>query len=199
MKVVCSCWWILLISVAHLDAQLGVQVRERFIEEEYLWLAHDRPPDCHALALSAGELAGLAVQQFGDAQRVGGFLHAALDLVSGHLAQLQPKGHVVEDGKMRIEGVGLKDHRDIAVFRRHIVDHAVGDHDLAFGDLLQPGQTPQSGCLAAAGRADEHEEFLVVYFDVEVVDCHHFPKFLCHVVVCDASHCIASCLESIVA
>jgi hypothetical protein len=57
---------------ARLRAQLGVQVRQRFVEQKHLWLPHDRAAHGHALALAAGELAGLAfeqVAQFEDAWR----------------------------------------------------------------------------------------------------------------------------------
>ncbi len=40
----------------HLDAQLGVEIGERFVEQEHLRLAHDGAADGDALALAAGEL-----------------------------------------------------------------------------------------------------------------------------------------------
>jgi hypothetical protein len=42
----------------HLDAQLGVEVRERLVEQEHLRLAHDGAPDGDALALAARERPG---------------------------------------------------------------------------------------------------------------------------------------------
>ena len=41
----------------HLHAQLGVEVRQRLVEQEDLRLAHDGAADRDALALAAGELA----------------------------------------------------------------------------------------------------------------------------------------------
>ena len=35
----------------HLDAQLGIQIRQRLVEQENLRLANNRPADRHALAL----------------------------------------------------------------------------------------------------------------------------------------------------
>ena len=54
---------------AHGNAQLGVEVGQRLVEEEDLRVAHDRPPDGDALALAAGELRGLALQQLFHLQR----------------------------------------------------------------------------------------------------------------------------------
>ena len=48
---------------AHLHAQLGVEVGERLVEEEDLRIAHDGAAHGDALALAAGELARIAVEQ----------------------------------------------------------------------------------------------------------------------------------------
>ena len=47
----------------HVDAQLGVEVGERLVEQEQRRVAHQRPAHGDALALAAGELARLAVEQ----------------------------------------------------------------------------------------------------------------------------------------
>ena len=48
---------------AHVHAQLGVEVRQRLVEQERAGLAHDGAADRDALALAAGQLPGLARQQ----------------------------------------------------------------------------------------------------------------------------------------
>ena len=48
---------------AHLGAQLGVEVRQRLVEQKELRVLHQRAPDGDALALAARELAGFAVEQ----------------------------------------------------------------------------------------------------------------------------------------
>ena len=48
---------------ARLDAQLGVEVGEGLVHEEHRRLADDRPTERDALALAAGELLRLAVEQ----------------------------------------------------------------------------------------------------------------------------------------
>ena len=47
---------------AHLDAELGVEVGERLVEEEHRRLANDRATHRHSLALPARELPRLAVE-----------------------------------------------------------------------------------------------------------------------------------------
>ena len=53
---------------AHVDAQLGVEVGQRLVEQEDLRVAHQRAAHGDALALAAGELARLAVEQMADLQ-----------------------------------------------------------------------------------------------------------------------------------
>jgi hypothetical protein len=46
---------------------------------------------------------------------------------------------------MGVKGVGLKDHGDVSVFGRHIVNNAVANQNIPFGNFLQPRQHPQAG------------------------------------------------------
>ena len=49
----------------------------------------------------------------------------------GILRMLQAELEVLAHRHVRIERVALEDHRDVAVLRRHVVDHAVADRDRA--------------------------------------------------------------------
>ena len=67
---------------AHRDAQLGVEVRQRLVEQEHLRIAHDGAAHGDALALAAGELARKAVEIGPEAENIGGALDARVDLVA---------------------------------------------------------------------------------------------------------------------
>ena len=60
---------------AHLHAQLGVEVRQRLVEQENLGLAHQRPADRNPLPLAARKFRrpaveiGLKLQDAGDLER----------------------------------------------------------------------------------------------------------------------------------
>ena len=56
----------------HVDAQRGVEVGQRLVEQEGLRLAHDGAADGDALALAAGELARLAVEIVGEVEHARG-------------------------------------------------------------------------------------------------------------------------------
>ena len=155
---------------AHLDAQFGVEVRQWLVEQEHLRVPHDRPPEGDALALTARQLPGLALQEFLNAEDLGRVLHALGDVGAVEFPHFQAKGHIVVDAHMRVERVVLKHHRDVAIHRRQIVDDLVVDQDAARGDRLEPGDHPQCRRLAAARRTDKDHEFLVVDTEVDVLD-----------------------------
>ena len=48
---------------AHLHSKLGIQVRQRLIEQEHLRVPHDRPTHRHPLPLTARQRPRLSVQQ----------------------------------------------------------------------------------------------------------------------------------------
>ena len=48
---------------SHLDAQLCVQIRQRFVKQERFGLANDGPAHGHALTLTTGKLFGFSIQQ----------------------------------------------------------------------------------------------------------------------------------------
>ena len=72
---------------AHLDAQLGVEIRQRLVEQKALRVAHDGAAHRHALALTAGKRLGLSLEQLLDAQDLGG----ALDLLVDRRASARPR------------------------------------------------------------------------------------------------------------
>ena len=173
---------------AHLHAQFGIEVRQRLVEQEHLWIAHDGAPHRHALALAAGQRLGLAVQQLGDVEDARGMVDALADLFLGEFAQFQPERHVLEHRHMRVERVILEHHRDVAILRRPVVDDLAADIDVAGGDFLEARDHAQRRRLAAAGRADQHDELVIG--NVEVDAAHDFDviEALDHVTQRDFRH-----------
>ena len=124
------------------------------------------------------EFIGVMVMVVLLAHHVGGFGHAARDLLPGHLAQLQAEGHVLIHAHVRVESVVLEDHRDVAVLGRDIVDLSVTDPDLTVRGLFEPGDHAQASGLTAARRANENEEFLVLDLEVHIVYGNHAGESL---------------------
>ncbi len=145
----------------HLDAQLGVEVRKRFVEQKDLRIAHDRPPHCDTLPLPAGQLPRVARKIRGDMEDIGGPFNARLNFVFWRIAQFEPETHVLFDGFVRVKRVILEDHRNVAVSGRQVVDHSRADLDLSLGDRLETGDHSQKCGFPAAGRPYEGDEFPV--------------------------------------
>ena len=95
----------------------------------------------------------------------------SLDQLLGLARLLQAHGPVPGDVEMRVEGVALEHHGDAAPGRRQVVDDLPADADVPRGLGLEPGDDPQQGGLAAAGSAEQHDEFAIG--DVEVDALQH--------------------------
>ena len=73
---------------AHLHAQRGVEIRQRLVEEEDLGVAHNGAADGDTLALAAGELLGLALQQSVELEDAGRVADLLVDALLALLRQL---------------------------------------------------------------------------------------------------------------
>ena len=121
----------------------------------------------HALPLATADLAGLAVQKFGDAQPLGGVQHLAAPLGDRELANFQWKLDILEDRHVGVEAIVLEHHRDVAMPRLGVGDVAAADADSAGTRHVQPGDHSQRRALPAARRAQQHEELAVGDVDIE--------------------------------
>ena len=146
---------------AGLHAQLGVEVRQRLVHQEHLRLAHDRPTHRHPLALPARQLGRLAIEVLLEVEDAGRLADPLAPAPPSAPAYLEVEADVLGDRHVRVQRVGLEDHRDVAVLRRQRGDVAIADVDRALVDRLEPGQHPQRRRLAASRWADEHEELAV--------------------------------------
>ena len=136
----------------------GIEVRQRLVEEKDARLAHDGPPHGHALPLAAGHLAGAAIEQLLDAQQARRLVHRLAPRRRLHAAHLEGKLEDLPRRHLRVEGVALEDHRDVAVLRRHPRHRLARDDDVARVGLLEPRHQAQRGRLAAAARPHDDEE-----------------------------------------
>src|SRR5262249_20791598 len=150
-------------------AELRVEVRERLIEQEDRRLAHHRARERDALALAAGELARLALEQMADAEKPGGPVDLLPERRSLDMLRLQRERDVVENGHVRVERVALEDHCDLPRARRQIVHNLAADQELAGARRLEARDHAQHRRLAAARRAQEHEELAVARRQIDAV------------------------------
>src|SRR5262245_49380240 len=70
---------------------------------------------------------------------------------------------------MRIEGIVLENHGYASVLWLEIVDHLSSDFDRSAGDVLESGDHPQSGRLAATRRPDQNHELTGVNIEANIL------------------------------
>ena len=154
----------------HLDTQLGVEVRQRLIHQADARLRHDGAAERHTLLLPAGELRRLAFEQPIEPENSGGALQARIALGARHIAHPQAEQDVLGDRQVRKQRVALEHHRDAALGGRQRGHIALGDPDRAGIRCVEPGDQPQGGGLAAAGRAEQRHEMAGRRRKADVVD-----------------------------
>jgi chemotaxis methyl-accepting protein methylase len=140
------------------------------------------------LALAAGQLARVAVEQLvqvQDARRVGQPFFGGGAIGA---AQLQAEGHVLAHRHVRVQRIALKHHCDVAVLGLQVVDHLVGDQHVAAGDFFQASEHAQQRALAAARRADQHHELAVGDLEADAVDDLDLAVGLVDVAKADRCH-----------
>jgi hypothetical protein len=157
----------------HLDAKLGIEVRQRLIHEERARLTHHRAAHRDSLTLSTGQLGRLSLHERFQPQDRRGLRDPALHLVLLLVTQPQAEAEVLADGHVRVQRVVLEYHRDVAVLRREVRHLPSVDVDLAGGDVLEAGHNPKDRGLSAARGSDEHHELALPDLQRDVVHGDH--------------------------
>lgn len=172
-------------------AELRVEVGERLVHQEGGGPARDGPAHGDPLALAAGELTGIPVQDALDAEHPGRVLDV-FRVVLARVLQLQRETDVGPVGHARVEREVLEHHGHAAFAGRHVVGRLAVEQQLALGDLLQPGNHAEHGRFAAPRGAEQDDEFTRVDGEREAVDGTLGPSVrLAHVVQGDrASHVV---------
>ena len=152
----------------HLDPQLGVQVRERLVQEHETRVQDQRPRNGNPLLLSARELPGIPILEARELDQLQHFLHAPPDLLGRPALELQAEGDVAEDGHVRKQRVVLEDHPEAALLGRHAVDALPVDRDLTVGGGDQSRDDVQGRGLAAPAGPQEGDELLAPNLEGEI-------------------------------
>ena len=155
---------------AHLHAKLGVEIRQRLVEQEHGRFAHDRSAHSDALALAAGKLARLALEQRAELENLARTLDPRIDVAPRQAADLESVRHVVEHAHVRVERVVLEDHGNVAIFRLELVHDPITDDDVAGRDLLESGNHAQQRGLTTTRRPNNDNELAVGNVEAHAVN-----------------------------
>ncbi|MNI17654.1 hypothetical protein D3C73_710330 [compost metagenome] len=150
----------------HLFAQIGVEVGQRFIEQQHRWLDHQSPSQSYTLALAAGQLPWVALCVLVQANQFQNPLNPLLDLGIRHLAHAQAEGDVVLDGHVREQRVTLEHHTQATAGGLGMGDVTTVQDDTPAGDFNEPGDHLQGGGFTASGRTEQGNEFAFLHREV---------------------------------
>ncbi|MOA01740.1 hypothetical protein D3C78_1211620 [compost metagenome] len=94
---------------------------------------------------------------------------------------LQAEGDVVRHRQVGEQGIGLEHYAEIPLLGRQQGDVATPLPDLATARQIQPGDRPQQGGLAAAGRAEEADELPLLDGEGDILEGLEGPEVLVEV------------------
>ena len=177
--------------LAHLLAQLVVEIGERFIQQHETCVLDDGAGQGRALLLPAGKFRGSALQHRREPEKRRRLLDPALDLGPVEPLDAQRRGDVLEHRHVRIVDEELVDEADVALLRADAGDVLAVHHDPALGRRFEPGHQLHQRRLAGAGGAEQHVKAglgerqrgavdvrLAVHplHDVPQLECHQIPR-----------------------
>ena len=142
--------------VAQLDADLGVERRERLVEEQHRRLDRERAGQRDPLLLATGELAGRSVAACSPSPTRSSMSPARVRRAAAvATAQLEAEGDVVDDRQVREQAVGLEHHPHVALVRRHPGHVATAHRHRAGGGAGRGrrGSAARWSCRSRTGRA----------------------------------------------
>ena len=155
--------------VLHILAETQIQSAQGFVEQQHLGAVHERTSNCDTLLLTAGELSHSAVFKTLEAHYLKHFGDTLVDLLLRHLCYAQTEGDVFVNVEMRKQSVLLKDRVDLSFVRRDIVYPDAVKHNVSGGRLDKAADYPERRCLAAAGRTEQRQKFLIIKIQVNIV------------------------------
>ncbi|MNC08429.1 hypothetical protein D3C75_560130 [compost metagenome] len=156
---------------AHLTTKFSIQVGKRLIHQEDLWITYDSASQSYTLALTTGKCFWFTIKQMLDIENSSSFTYFLVDFIFLHFTKFQTESHVLVYAHMRIQGVGLEYHRDIAVFRCNVVDYTIANVHFTFGDFFQTSDHTQGSGFTTTGRSNQYEEFLIFNIKIDVDYC----------------------------
>src|ERR1700676_4117728 len=138
--------------------ELGVQRTQRLVHHASLGAPDQCAAERHALAVTAGKASHGARQQVLDAQELGDLLDTALAFRARHALALERERNVLVHLHVWVQREQLKYKADVALGGALVGHILTVKQDLALRRQLKTRDHSQSGGLAAARGAEQHEE-----------------------------------------
>lgn len=113
------------------------------------------------MLLTTGQLGGFALGQVLHLHQCQHLINALRNLLVIKTLHLEAEGDILRNTHVRKQRVALEHRVDPALERRQVIDRFARETDLALADLFEAGDGAQQGGFAAAGGAEQGEEFIV--------------------------------------
>ncbi|MNZ80381.1 hypothetical protein D3C78_990130 [compost metagenome] len=162
----------------HFLAQLEVQGRQRFIQQQHFGFRRQGPGQSHPLLLAAGQFGRFAFGQVLHLHQREHFLDPLRDQFAIKALHLEAEGDILRNTHVRKQRVTLEHRVDPTLERRQIVDRLAREADLTVADMLEAGDGAQQGGFAAAGGAEQGEEFVVGNVHRDVIEGWCQPRIV---------------------
>jgi hypothetical protein len=140
--------------VAGGDAQCSIQIGQRLVEQEHLWITNDRAAERYALALTAGKGVRLALQQLRQAKSRRRVVHSPVEVRRTNIAPPQAESQIVVHSHVRVQGMGIETPSRYPATCRNLI-HDPPSMDTV-PDVIGPGPRSCAArwtCHSRTGRA----------------------------------------------
>ena len=153
---------------AHVVAQAGVEIGERFVEQQHRGFDDQRAGERYALLLAAGQFPRIALFIAGELDHLQHGGDAPRAIHGRDLANLQPEGQIFRHRHVRKQRIGLEHHAEIAMLGHGMGHVAAAEQQPALGHGFEPGDAAQRRRLAAARRPQKRNELALADIEVDI-------------------------------
>src|ERR1700692_2423766 len=154
-------------------AQLAVQRRKRFVEQEEIRHEYERAGESNALLLPARKLAGVATTKRTKLNLLKHLSNARVNFRFGHFSDFERKRDISRHGHVREQRVALEDHSQVSVFRRGRSHIFAVEPDFAVRWCDKSRNHHEKRRLARTGRPEQRDELATFQRDADIVDSPH--------------------------
>jgi hypothetical protein len=140
---------------AEIEPGERIKIGERLVEEKKFGPDEKSAPERDALLLAAGESLGLAVEQMGETEELGGLRKSGVRRATKFGAEAE----VIADGELGQKGRVLKSHADVAITWSGASNRDPIEFDIATIGSFQASDEAEDSAFARAGRAEQGDAF----------------------------------------
>jgi hypothetical protein len=130
---------------AHFEAQSGIEVGERLVEEDTAGAYNERAGQGDPLLLATGELGDLAFRIRPHLHGIQRRRDALANLRAWHTALFETEGDIFGDSHVRPEGVTLKHHSGVSLVGREICHVLIAKEDASSVRSVEPRDIAPAG------------------------------------------------------